>query len=365
MVEAFPRRVLMTTDTVGGVFDYALELCAGLAEAGVSVRLVAMGRPLADDQHAALSRLRGLRVDESAYRLEWMRDPWRDVDAAGEWLLEIEDELRPDVVHLNGYAHAALPFRARKVVVAHSCVKSWWRQVRGQDAPSEWDAYARRVTAGLRAADVIAAPTRVMLAWLDAHYGPTRAPKHAVPNGILGDRLTPGKKRPVILAAGRLWDEAKNVAALDRAAARVPWDVRIAGSTQAPDGGEATFERATTLGFLEKKQLADEMAQASIYCLPCRYEPFGLSILEAARAGCALVLGDVPSLREVWGDAAIFVPPDDDERLARALAALAEDDLLRARMAERATKRSLDYTRRRMTGGTLGLYGARAPEVAA
>ncbi len=32
--------------------------------------------------------------------------------------------------------------------------------------------------------------------------------------------------------------------------------------------------------------------------LPARYEPFGLSVLEAALSGCALVLGDIPSLRE-------------------------------------------------------------------
>ena len=52
------------------------------------------------------------------------------------------------------------------------------------------------------------------------------------------------------------------------------------------------------------------MGRAAIYALPARYEPFGLSILEAALSGCALVIGDIPSLREIWADAALFVPSD-------------------------------------------------------
>jgi glycogen synthase len=57
---------------------------------------------------------------------------------------------------------------------------------------------------------------------------------------------------------------------------------------------------------------ADWYARASIYALPARYEPFGLSALEAALSGCALILGDIPSLREVWLEAAPYVSPDDE-----------------------------------------------------
>ena len=64
--------------------------------------------------------------------------------------------------------------------------------------------------------------------------------------------------------------------------------------------------------------LARKMAEASIYALPARYEPFGLSALEAALSGCALVLGDIPSLREIWGPAAIYVPADDKVGALRA-----------------------------------------------
>jgi hypothetical protein len=39
------KKVLMTADTVGGVWTYALELAAGLGEHGVEVAIATMGAP--------------------------------------------------------------------------------------------------------------------------------------------------------------------------------------------------------------------------------------------------------------------------------------------------------------------------------
>ena len=114
-------------------------------------------------------------------------DPWRDVDAAGDWLLALERDTNADVVHLNGYAHGALPFRARKLVVAHSCVMSWWRAVKNEDAPGDWRAYRERVERGLASATLIATPSAHMLAALDESYRfPT--PRRLIYNGR---RFTP------------------------------------------------------------------------------------------------------------------------------------------------------------------------------
>src|SRR5215217_2709630 len=105
------RLVLMTTDTIGGVWHYALELAARLGDAGVKVALASMGTPVSGFQRAQIVRLSNLKLYESAYKLEWMPDPWRDVRRAGAWLLELEHELKPDVIHLNQYAFGDLPFR--------------------------------------------------------------------------------------------------------------------------------------------------------------------------------------------------------------------------------------------------------------
>jgi glycogen synthase len=201
-----------------------------------------------------------------------------------------------------------------------------------------------------------------MLAALERHYGPLPATRvvpngrHlAVPAGTEGPADSP-LKEPLVLTAGRLWDEAKNVAVLAAVAPRLSWPVYVAGDDAHPGGGRAALAGVRALGWLAPAALADWLARAAIYCLPARYEPFGLSALEAGLAGCALVLGDVPSLREVWADAALFVPPDNPAALERALATLIADAEWRAALAAAAHARALTFTPERMASGYLAAY---------
>lgn len=359
----------MTTDTVGGVWSYCVELCRELAQRGVEVALATMGAPLSAEQRRAATELASGRVKvqvyESSYRLEWMPDPWGDVDRAGQWLRDLDAAIAPDVVHLNGYCHGDLPWTAPVLVVAHSCVLSWWRAVKGCDAPGEWATYRRRVARGLAAADAIAAPTRAMGDEIERLYAPPR-PVRVIPNGRSPARAVPARQEPFIFSAGRFWDQAKNLAALAACSETLPWPVYIAGDTRHPGGGDAAAEVRGTrglhlLGALSPPAVAEWQARAAIYALPARYEPFGLSALEAALAGCALVLGDIASLREVWGDAAVFVPPGDFDALGRALGALIHDDddgdgARRAALARRARERALELTPARMAGAYLDTY---------
>lgn len=352
------RRILMTADTVGGVWTYALELCHALARFGVRVELATLGAPLSLAQWAEAGEVPGLSVHESRYQLEWMDDPWEDVRASGEWLLELEARLRPDLIHLNGYCHGALPFQAPVLMVAHSCVLSWWEAVNGESAPERYARYREEVARGLRAARCVVAPSAAMLSAAERLYGPFRASR-VIANARGAGSFPPGKKEPFVLAAGRLWDEAKNLSALEAIAPRLPFPVKVAGETQHPGGGvSARTLHVEPLGRLTPSELAEHMGRAAIYALPARYEPFGLSVLEAALAGCALVLGDIPSLREVWGDAALFVHPDDGEGLARALRALMTSPAERERRAELARARALTFTPRRMAEAYLQLYAA-------
>jgi glycogen synthase len=352
-------RVLMTTDTVGGVFTYAVTLSRELAMRGIDVHLATMG-PLPKAEQRALARtIPRLVLHESTYALEWMPDPWDDVARAGTWLQEIAAEVRPQVVHLNGYAHGALSFDAPKVVVAHSCVLSWWRAVLAEAAPPRYETYAREVMAGLRGADQVIAISHAMLASLEEHYGELPGAR-VVHNGT--KRARPVEKEPGVLACGRLWDRAKNIEALVRIAPRLSCPVRIAGwEDEQPLGANVE-----ALGWLDPSTLADRMARAAIFALPARYEPFGLSALEAAMRGAALVLGDLPSQREIWDNAAIYVAPDDDDALACALVRLSTDSVLRHEFARRARRRALHFGADRMGEAMIEIYrlllerGARA-----
>jgi glycosyltransferase involved in cell wall biosynthesis len=348
-------RVLMTADTVGGVWTYAVELSRALDAYGVRIVLATMGGRLNAAQRRDVRELGNLELVESTFRLEWMDEPWRDVDRAGEWLLGIEQDAGADLVHINGFAHAALPWRAPTIVVGHSCVCSWWRAVRGDDAPAAWDEYRRRVARGLSAADHVVAPTHAMLDALVRHYGPPPA-STVIPNGRDARLFTPSTKQAIVLTAGRLWDEAKNIAALDRIAPGLPWPVYVAGPAESPSGDAPRHDNGRLLGRLAPRDLARWLGRAGVYALPARYEPFGLSVLEAALAGCALVLGDIASLREIWGDAATFVDPSDDAAILRALLWLCDDPVLRRRTAERARRRALELTPQRMAASYLDLY---------
>lgn len=340
------KRILMTADAVGGVWTYCLELARGLEPYGVEVVLATMGPRPSERQREEVPD--NVRLVESDYRLEWMDDPWADVGLAGNWLLELEAKYAPQVVHLNGYAHGALPFVAPTLIVAHSCVCSWWEGVKRQLPPAEWGTYRFRVARGLRGVQHVVAISRAMLGALHRNYGwlPSTSVIHN------GRDLEPrfAAKEPYVLGAGRIWDEAKNLPALERVADRVPWSVFLAGDTHGDD------RSPRRLGRLDADALSAWMARASIFALPARYEPFGLSALEAARHGCALLLGDLPSLREVWGDAAEYVDPFDDDALAEKLSALIDDPARRAELASRARARAGRFTRVAMTDAYRALY---------
>jgi glycogen synthase len=350
----YRMKVLMTADMIGGVWTYALELAQALQEYDVQVVLATMGRRLSAEQRRSAAAIPSLAVYESTYKLEWMHDPWASVEQAGRWLETLQGIVQPDVVHLNNYAHAALDWHCPVLVAAHSCVLSWWATVKGGDAPAEWDTYREVVHRGLSVADLVVAPTRAMLDALMRHHH-VRPTARVIPNGR---RLAigPVEKEPLIFSAGRLWDEAKNIAALQEVAPRLRWPVYVAGELSSPDGESSGLSQIRSLGPLSPVQTAAWMARSRIYCLPARYEPFGLSVLEAGLAGCALVLGDIPSLREVWGDAAVYVDPSDTGALESALGRLIAEPSLREQLAGAARTRAHLYTPSRMAHAYVAAY---------
>ena len=348
-------RVLMTADAVGGVWTYALDLARSLVPHGVEIALATMGRLPSQIQCAEAASIPNVTLFPSEFALEWMPDPWDDVARAGEWLLQIAAQWQPNIVHLNGYAHGGLPWNAPTLIVSHSCVLSWWQAVHSEAAPAEWERYRAKVRAGLHAADLVAAPTHAMLDALQAQYGPL-ASTCVLPNGREAAGFKPGHKQPFIFSAGRLWDDAKNIRALAQIAPSLPWPVIVAGETARPGGQDTHFEGVCQLGCLSALEIAARLASASIYALPARYEPFGLSALEAGLSACALVLGDIPSLREVWGDAALYAAPDNPEALRQAVCRLIDDPALSREMAARALARAQAYTPKRMAAAYLSVY---------
>ena len=214
------------------------------------------------------------------------------------------------------------------------------------------------VRRGLIASSAVVAPTLAMLRALERHY--IRLPHgRVVAGGIVPDDVTGARrvpKRRSVLAVGRAWDRAENLEGLARVAPIFPGPVRVAGETRRPDGSTQRLRNVEQLGWLDATALSLEMDAAAVFAHPARYEPFGVAALEAANRGCALVLGDLPSVREVWEDAALFVSTDDDVGLATAIELLGLDEDFRLECARRARERAVTFTVERTIDRMLAVY---------
>jgi glycosyltransferase involved in cell wall biosynthesis len=347
----------MTADTVGGVWTYALELCRGLQRHDTHVTLLSMGRMPDEAQRQEAAAIANLDLVPTEYRLEWMGDCERDLVASAEVLVALEQRLKPDIVHINGYWHAALPFDAPVVSVAHSCVPSWWQACRGTALPPEWASYRDWVRDAVNACDMMVAPTASFFRqFQDMHGTPARS--RVIHNGRDPHYYRAGPKHMLVLAAGRLWDEAKNIGLLCKAAGQAKIRVAVAGDTAGPEGDTISMDHVAVLGRLAPEELAQWMAKAAVFVAPARYEPFGLTILEAALSSCALVLGDIPTLRELWDGAAEFVDPDDAAALGAALRSLAADTARTAELGRRARAVAETYSTERMAAAYDEAYRA-------
>ncbi len=340
---------MVTTDTVGGVWRYAVEVAAGLAGFRGKVTLVGMGPPASPAQRAEALAIEGLTFIETGLPLDWTAPDEAALDAASAQLRKIAAEAGARSVHLHAPAlvgGASWPVPV--VAVVHSCVATWWRAVRGAgELPPDLAWRARVTAAGLRRADAAIAPSRAFADAVETEYG-----VHNV--GVVHNGRRPvsdaAPTERAVLAAGRLWDEGKGMAVLDRAAARLSAPVRAAGAVQGP-GGIARFDHLDLLGTLDEKGMARARARATVFAAPARYEPFGLAVLEAAQAGQALVLSDIPTFRELWDGAALFAP--DDDALVATLERALDDP---APLAARARERAEQYSWNRLAAATLAKH---------
>lgn len=350
-----PHRVLMTIDCVGGVWRYALDLAASLANHNVSVAMIGFGPPPSAAQRAeATSACVALTWEDIP--LDWMPGGLAHLDHARLAVLRAAKTFNADIVHLNtlALAGAALsPFPC--VAVAHSCVPTWWRAVRGGALPADWRAHAQVNKSGLQTASFVIAPSHSHAQDIVAVYGPqtnVRVVYNASPETAAARR----RREPLVFAAGRWWDEGKNARALDAAAKMIPWPVVMAGSLQDPAGPRQTIAHARAVGPLDTATNAEWMRRASIFAAPSIYEPFGLAVLEAARASTPLVLADIPTFRELWDGAALFASPSSPHEFASAIEQLMGQPNLRRRLAAKARTRAAQFTHARQADAMLAVY---------
>lgn len=99
-------------------------------------------------------------------------------------------------------------------------------------------------------------------------------------------------------------------------------------------GGDDLPWDATYLGRLSDGALRMLYEHAACFVFPSRYEGFGLPPLEAMACGCPVVASDIPVLREICGNAALFADPDSPQDFIQQVERVIDDaavaDTLRA-----------------------------------
>lgn len=359
--------VLVTTDTLSGVWTYTQELVTGLINRGVRVTLVSFGDIPLGQQTSWMESLHGLDYRPTAFRLDWMQEGQQDFEESSRYLTALVKELRPDLLHLNQLCHGALPVETPRVLVAHGDLITWWLAVHGREPkPSRWLTWYRdTLSRSITEANMVVASSAWMLSAIEACYGEPRSTGliHHGRNPILFNPYV--SKNDYVLAIGRLVDPSKQVSLLTQHSHPVP--VCIVDADDRPAALESPICTGVKLdldlanislkGPQTEAQLRMLYSRAAIFVASSRYEPLGLSLLEAALSRCAIVANDTSFFREIWGDAAIYFEADDAESLAHVIRRLHEQrDLCRGYGARAFQRAREHFTAQRMVDSYLQLY---------
>jgi glycosyltransferase involved in cell wall biosynthesis len=352
---------------MSGSWTYTRELVTGLVTRGIRVTLVSFGEIPLPEQIAWMDLLHGLEYRPTAFRLEWMDDARHDLPESSEFLVNLAREVQPDLLHLHQFCHGDLAIDIPRVVMAHGDLISWSEAVQGcTPRPTPWlKWYRETIMRGIAAADAVVAPSACMLSTLISTYNRPRRATIIYPgrNPIFFNPYV--SKDDSVLSVGRLLDAGKQVFLLTQHTQ--PFSVCIVGAEQTvpmpripirADVKVATAQSCVAIrGPQTEAQLRALYSRAAVYAATARYEPLGLSALEAAFSRCAIVANDIPSFREIWGDAALYFRTNDARSLAEILRKLDADRVMRHAYADRAYARARDrFTTKRMIDDYLDLY---------
>lgn len=347
-------KLLLVSDAVGGVWVYSLELARALRPLGIQTVLAVAGPSAGPKQREEAADL--VKLIDTGLPLDWMETSPGELHRAGDAIAEIAARENADIVQTCSAALLAnVRFGCATVAVQHSCVASWWAAVKGTPLPHEFAWRRDLVEDGLNRASAVVAPS-VAFAAETARIYDVSTPVLAVHNGRRSAQSSADPQSDFVLTATRLWDEGKNVATLDAAAAMLDVPFEAAGPMHGPNGASVDFTNLRPLGEVSPQRLASLLTARPVFASAALYEPFGLSVLEAAHAGCALVLSDIPTHRELWGGAAIFVPARDAEGFAAAIGELLRDRDQRYDLGQIARARARQYSPARMAERMARIY---------
>jgi glycosyltransferase involved in cell wall biosynthesis len=119
---------------------------------------------------------------------------------------------------------------------------------------------------------------------------------------------------------------------------------------------ENLSERIVFTGYVSDRELRALYSSCAVCVYPSLYEGFGLPPLEAMACGAAVIVSDIPVLREVLGEAAVRVPPLDVLRTAASLVELLRDERQQAHFAQAGLNHARRFSWEKTAQLTLDVY---------
>jgi len=119
---------------------------------------------------------------------------------------------------------------------------------------------------------------------------------------------------------------------------------------------EPETENVEILGYVSEDELIELYKRAPIFYFPTLHEGFGLPVLEAMAAGCAVVTSDVYAIPEVTGDAAMVLNPTAVNKHVEVIKHLLESTDERQNLAAEAIERSQQFSWKKTARETTEVY---------
>jgi glycogen synthase len=306
-------KILMTTDTREDRWHFTLDLISALSFENIEVVLLAMGPKLLNHQMEELENLApNIHFYHQSLDPEWTESDLTAIPKAGIWINKIYASENPDIIHLNHYSPACIQWDVPVVLSPQACILLLERVNQFEDLHETYHKIFQTTQIALHAADAVIFPTAALLSHFASVYGHLKN-AHIIHPGICETMIPSGQKFPMIFSEGKLEDPLMNMELLLEAAPQIDGEIFIAGEKEQI---MRLPKNVRFLGSLTRQQKFNWLKMASIYVLPAYVDAFGMGILEAASYRCALIAGDTPFLKELWGNNVEYVPTDDSQALA-------------------------------------------------
>ncbi len=122
-----------------------------------------------------------------------------------------------------------------------------------------------------------------------------------------------------------------------------------------PDMEKLNRENVILTGYLDDDSLQTMYKNALFSVYPSLYEGFGIPPLESMSYGCPVIASDIPALREVNGEAAMYANPLDITDMSLKMDLLIRDTELRNKLSEKGREQVAKYSWSKSTRQVLDL----------